>query len=238
MSVIMIGLENNVEGRSIAWALDYPGCFAYGVEGSQAILNLPRALINYRDWVIRNGGADPAGDENDMDFRLAETWETYRMNADYRVAPDGQYEINAWFRHDWLPLTAEEIERGLCLLAWSRADLLALVDGLAAEALEVKKPGERWSIGGILGHVGGAEWWYLDRLDLAGLSRGEVPREPFARLAATRARLEGVLPTLAGRADLVRGKDGEFWSPRKLLRRALWHERDHWMHISRLLLEA
>ena len=29
--------------------------------------------------------------------------------------------------------------------------------------------------------------------------------------------------------------DGEFWSPRKMLRRTLWHERDHTEHIHNLL---
>jgi hypothetical protein len=29
--------------------------------------------------------------------------------------------------------------------------------------------------------------------------------------------------------------DGEFWSPRKALRRALWHERDHIDHINKLI---
>ena len=33
----------------------------------------------------------------------------------------------------------------------------------------------------------------------------------------------------------VIGVDGEFWSPRKVLRRALWHERDHMEHIKKLL---
>jgi hypothetical protein len=32
------------------------------------------------------------------------------------------------------------------------------------------------------------------------------------------------------------GTDGEFWSPRKLLRRAVWHERDHTEHIRKLLM--
>jgi hypothetical protein len=29
--------------------------------------------------------------------------------------------------------------------------------------------------------------------------------------------------------------DGEFWSPRKVLRRAIWHERDHTAHSKKLL---
>jgi hypothetical protein len=33
----------------------------------------------------------------------------------------------------------------------------------------------------------------------------------------------------------VVGTDGEIWSPRKVLRRALWHERDHVEHIKKLI---
>jgi hypothetical protein len=32
----------------------------------------------------------------------------------------------------------------------------------------------------------------------------------------------------------VVGVGGEFWSPRKLLRRVAWHELDHLQHIQRL----
>jgi hypothetical protein len=28
---------------------------------------------------------------------------------------------------------------------------------------------------------------------------------------------------------------GEFWSPRKMLRRAVWHERDHTFHTNKLI---
>jgi hypothetical protein len=42
------------------------------------------------------------------------------------------------------------------------------------------------------------------------------------------------LPGLEGLADVC-GVEGEFWSPRKLLRRAAWHERDHIQHIQRLM---
>ena len=31
---IRIGLENGDENRSVAWALDFPGCFAYGADSS------------------------------------------------------------------------------------------------------------------------------------------------------------------------------------------------------------
>jgi hypothetical protein len=49
-----------------------------------------------------------------------------------------------------------------------------------------------------------------------------------------RTRLAEALPNLEGMSKVV-GKDGEFWSPRKVVRRALWHERDHTFHILKLL---
>ncbi len=228
---IRIGLENNYQGRSLAWALDFPGAFAYGADGSEAILNLPRGLLQYQTWANRHAGREWVA-LGDFDLRLEETWQVYTINRQMEPAEEG-YEVNAWFRDDWRPLSEGEIERGLELLRWSRADLLAVAGELPQEKLDAEYPGERWSIRGVLMHIGGAEWWYLDRLGLA-MERSELPKDAFARLAVTRGRLEEVLPRLAGSKQVV-GVDGEFWSPRKLLRRSLWHELDHIAHITKLL---
>ena len=48
-----IGLENNVEGRSLAWVLDHPGCFAYGENGELALAAVPKAIREYIDWIDR-----------------------------------------------------------------------------------------------------------------------------------------------------------------------------------------
>jgi hypothetical protein len=119
------------------------------------------------------------------------------------------------------------------MLAWSRADLLKTVKGLSSGKLDQTYPNERWSINDILGHVGGAEWWYLDRLGRA-FPRAEVPEAPQERLEKVRAFFVETLPKLEGVKQAV-GVDGEFWSPRKVLRRALWHEKDHTGHIRKLL---
>jgi len=49
-----------------------------------------------------------------------------------------------------------------------------------------------------------------------------------------RDHFNSLLPRLDG-VDHVVGLEGEIWSPRKALRRALWHERDHTEHIRKLL---
>jgi hypothetical protein len=235
-----VGLENGAEGRSQAWVLGHPGCFAYGTDGSEALAAVSQAIRDYRKWITAHTstswltGTDIEQSERSeqSDYRLEETWECYSINSDYELVQDG-YEVNAWFRHDWIPLSMEDIQRGLLLLSWGREDLLKLVSSLPVEILARTYPKERWSIAGILKHIGGAEWWYLDRLGLA-FPREDVPEEHFERLKVVREKLVEILPGLAASRQVV-GVSGEFWSPRKLLRRAVWHEYDHIAHIRKLL---
>lgn len=88
---------------------------------------------------------------------------------------------------------------------------------------------------GILRHIGGAEWWYQDRLGYA-LPEDEEddPEDPFKRMTVVREHLTSLLPKRNGMNKVV-GIAGELWSPRKMLRRAVWHERDHTEHIRKLL---
>jgi len=230
--IFRVGIENNNEGRSIAWALEHPGCFAYGKDANAASANLEVAIQAYATWILKHEPRTWLNFE-EAEIHVEETWEVYLINDDFdQVKKDG-YSVESFFRYDWKPLTAIEIQRTLKMLAWSRADLLKTVKGLSDEKLNQTYLGERWNINGILKHVGGAECWYLDRLGLA-LPREQIPDEPFARLKVSRARLNEILPTLEGSKQVV-GVDGEFWSPRKLLRRALWHERDHTVHIQKLI---
>lgn len=230
---IKIGMENNIEGRSLAWALDYPGCFAYGSEGSEAIISAPQALLRYKEWVDSHLPDSWMKDLGDFDVHLEESVDDYTINHEFELAADG-YEVNAWFRHDWKPLSAEDIRRGMLTLSWSREDLLEMVAGLTPSQMACEFEGERWSIAGILRHVANAEHWYLSRLGLAASTRQELPEDVFERLLTVRRHLDSVLPALAGCTTVV-GIDGEFWSARKLLRRAAWHEIDHIDHIFKLM---
>jgi hypothetical protein len=227
-----IGIENNLEGRSLAWVLGHPGCFAYGENEQAALVATPKAIADYAAWIESRDHSAGWVDSGQIELFQAESWEVYAIGEAFDLVEDG-YEVNAWFRHDWKPLSVVEIERGIQLLSWSREDLLDSVQGLSQASLETKRFGERWSILGILNHVGGAEWWYLDRLGMA-FPRDEVPEDPFERLEAVRRRTLDVLPSLAGLQQVV-GIEGEFWSPRKMLRRAVWHERDHTQHIHKII---
>lgn len=233
--IFQVGIENGNEGRSIAWALEHPGCFAYGLNGSAATLNLESALLKYSTWIMHHELKPWLNvAENEMDFAINGTWEVYYIddNDDKVSEIDNGYAIDSFFPYDWKSLTSDEISHGLEMLQWSRDDLLNAVQGLSQEKLNATHQGERWNINGILGHVGGAEWWYLSRLGLA-FPREQVPEEPLPRLNLVRQHFRSALRKLEGVKQVI-GVDGEFWSPRKLLRRALWHERDHTEHIAKL----
>jgi uncharacterized damage-inducible protein DinB len=233
--IFQAGIENNNEGRSIAWALEHPGCFAYGVNADGAVLNLEGALSRYAGWILRHTTRTWLSFvDTEIEIVINGTWDVYYINdnLDKATEADG-YNVNSFFPYDWKPLTAFDIKHGLDMLTWSREDLLKSVLGLSPEKRDAMYPGERWSINGILGHVGGAEWWYLDRLGLA-FPHEQMPEEPLARLEKVRKHFASTLNKLDGLKQVI-GVDGEFWSPRKLLRRALWHERDHTEHIRKLL---
>ncbi len=230
--IYRVGIENNNEGyRTIAWAVEHPGCYAYGRDADSALLALAETIPDYSAWI--NAHEPSWLPEDKIELSIEDTWNDYGIDESFeRVEKDG-YAVEPFFLYDWRPLTAIDIERGMKLLSWTRADLLAIVAGLTNEQRDEQRPNERWSINGILGHVGGAEWWYLDRLGLA-FPRENVPRDPMERLVKVRMHLTRILPTLEGSKQVL-GVDGEFWSPRKLLRRAAWHEHDHMIHIRKLL---
>jgi hypothetical protein len=232
--IFRIGIENNNDDRTIAWALDHPGCFAYGGDSQEAQRNFRQAAQDYGAWIAAHG-------ESWLDDRVEviveETFDAYFINPAFERTERGKetYMVESFFLHDWKPLAPHEIEHALKLLAWSRADLLSLVKELDEETLSRTYPKERWAINGILRHIGGAEWWYQERIGYPFPEHEEdVPTDPFERLEVVRNHFNSLLPKLVG-VNRVVGLEGEIWSPRKALRRALWHERDHTEHIRKLL---
>jgi hypothetical protein len=226
---IRIGLENGIEGRSLAWVLDFPGCFTYGKDGTEAILRTPQGVLAFREWVGEHTSNSWLEDLGDFDIALTEIFECYTIkNEKY------DYEVNAWFNDDIRTLSSIEVERGLAMLDWSQADLESLLSPLSRDQLEQKFAGERWSIEGVARHVANANWWYLDRLGLAGIDLKMTSNNSIERMSQVQDELHRVLPTLVNKSLKIE-MDGETWSPRKLLRRAIWHMRDHYFHIERLL---
>lgn len=230
---IRIGIENNIEGRTLAWVLDYPGCFSYGSDETEALIQVPHALLAYEKW-IKDHTPNSWVDFEDLEMLVVERFETFRIGENYKPAPPGEgNEINAWFIDDWRPLSSDEIKNALNIFGWQRDELMAGLSTLDQEILEKQHPGQRWNILGIAKHIANAELWYLKRLDLTSLSRKDLLPEPTARLGQMAEQVEGSFPNFADHVN-VRGIDGEIWSYRKIVRRTLWHQRDHIEHIKEL----
>lgn len=210
-----------MDRRWIAHVPDLPGCFTSHKERETAIASVPAAVEDFVAW-CGDHGLSVSGLSGPMIVdEVIRAWDF-----------DDDVEVNAFFASDRPPLLEDEIPEIEWLLRATRQDLLTAAHGLDTEDLGREISGERWPIAGILGHVANAEWWYLDRLGLA-FPRAEVPADPFERLERVRSHFLSTLPALIRRTAVV-VMGGETWSARKVLRRTLWHERDHTGHIQNL----
>jgi predicted RNase H-like HicB family nuclease len=221
-----VALEDIEPNHWVAWLLDMPGCFGTASTRDEALRRVPEAVEQYGEWRARHGRPWPRLSNGPADVRVVEEFRS--------IEAGGGYLVNAFFEADREPLSQSDIEEGLWLLGCTRRDLLDTLAGLTPERLWAPLPGQQHgSIAGIVQHVGGAEWWYLNRLHL-GQPRAEIPDDPYERLKIVRSHTAAALSALVGDERIVE-RDGELWSARKVVRRAVWHERDHTRHIAQLI---
>jgi len=225
--LIRVGMEEDPGNRFTAWALDFPGCFAYGKDQAEALLALPRKLLEFDYWV-RLHTDQPWFQIDGMDMHVDETFRVTHIDL-----KGEDYEINAFFKNDMRPLTNQEAGQALQVLGWQQEELLAGIEFVNQEKLNRVEEGQRWSIMGIVRHLAFAELWYLQNLGLPtlGISRDT---DPICLLEQSYQAVAAALPNLIG-DERVTAYAQEQWSARKLVRRTLWHRRDHIDHIRQLL---
>lgn len=231
---VRLALDKGYEGKVLCWALDYPGCFAYGDDEAEVLLRLPGELIKYEIW-IKDHTDSPWVNFKDLDFSVVEVVHSYTIDEGF-LPSLGKVEINAFFRDDWRPLESEEIAKALHIFDWQRDELLAGLNTLPYTTLEEQRPGQRLNILGIAKHIANAENWYLQRLGFFSIQKSEMPEDPITRLNLLHDLVQTEFLKFEGDGR-VQGVDGELWSCRKILRRTLWHQRDHIEHIKQLVFE-
>lgn len=228
MTLIQIGLENKVEGRTLAWALDYPGVFTYGSDDAEALLCMPREMLRFENWL--NLHTDhPWVHLDGLDMHIDQTFEVLSVWFDGRM-----HAVYSFFRSDLVPLSEEDLQQALLIYNWQREELLAGVETLPAEILKHEFEGQRWTIEGILEHIARVEAWYFSRLRIEFHQPAESG-DLMKLLEISAAETNRCLPELIG-FDQVFEHRQEKWSARKLVRRLLWHQRDHIDHIRDLVL--
>ena len=223
--ILHLGIEDIEPCNWVAWVFELPGCYARGTTREQALTLVPAAV----DELLERLSA--------ADFKVASIHSpfNYSIDEEFRAIPDtSDYLVNAFFINDTIPLAPADIVYANRLLDMNRGDLLTATSGLSGAVLDRPIAGEvQKTIRGIIRHIGTAEWWYWDRLGFA-FQREECPFDIAELLPKVRDYTLQRLPELIG-TTLMTERCGEKWSPRKVLRRAIWHERVHTLQIIRYL---
>lgn len=224
---IRLAVEDMETNHWIAWAVDLPGCFSSANTSQSAITNAPQKIGEYFSWLSKHNSSLLVVD-NVIECQLIETFQSFPSSE------NSDYIVNAFFESDRPPLGYWDVEITLRLLNWTRQDLLDVVHSVTPDNLKKSISGEvRGSISGIVDHIAIAENWYFGQLG-HGLERADLPSDPFEKLARVRENTVVQLVKLIGDEHIAKDSD-ELWSARKIVRRTLWHERDHTQHIERLL---
>lgn len=214
-----VGVEDIEPNHYVAWAFARPGLTGNGSTAEAAVAHLQVHLSN-------------------SEVRVVEEFHSYISSE------DPEYLVNAFFEDDKRPLTPAEIQMALDEMLITRQNFLDQVEHLPPEILDQTIRGEYHdNLNGIVKHVALAEWGYCykmsDNLDSMALLHNPLARTlmdapPLEALAISRDNTRQLLPSLAGDTRIITYL-GEKWSARKVLRRTLWHERDHTQHIAQRL---
>jgi uncharacterized damage-inducible protein DinB/predicted RNase H-like HicB family nuclease len=222
-----LAVEDIEPSHWVAWALDLPGCFSPAKTSADAIAAAPRRIGEYFSWVREYDPRSPLPPEA-VETDVVETFHSFPSKD------DPEYIVNAFFEDDRRPLSYWDVIASLRLLEWTRQDLLQVIASVDESRLQMTIPGETFkSISGIIRHVAGAENWYFGHMSLA-LEWAALPDDSLKKIELIRKNTKEQIWKLMGETRITEAQN-EKWSGRKVIRRTLWHERDHTQHIQQLL---
>lgn len=237
LPAITVDLEDIELDHWVAYIQGIYGCFSSGKTQQDALNGVIESRNSWDMWVAGRLGGPLYRTKSlihQRPYRPSTTVHVAEIFHSFPAKEDPDYLVNAFFQSDIPPLTKDEIQASLALLEYTRTDLIELIQPLFPDKIYQPVPDQRFgTIAAILKHVAVAEWWYCDRLGLVK-DWSSLPDDPLKALEVSRANTRARLPELEG-STLITEKVSERWSARKLVRRALWHERDHTNHIRKLL---
>jgi predicted RNase H-like HicB family nuclease len=221
MMIYRVSVEDIEPDHWLGWVLDLPGCFSAAASEAEAVSRIPATIAAYYGWLARHDTTLPIA-AGPVEVKVVETFHAF-PDPD-----DPTYLVNAFFEDDRRPLSYWDVTVALRLLDWMRQELQQVLRPATSEQLA-------GPIGKLVKHIANAENWYFSRLDL-GLDPSQLPPDPVERLDAVRANARSHLIHLIGDERLTL-HSSEQWSARKILRRTLWHERDHTRQLRQLLAQ-
>jgi predicted RNase H-like HicB family nuclease/uncharacterized damage-inducible protein DinB len=211
--------------KTLAHVLDLLGCVVQADTTDEAVAAAPDAIRAYLDYLGRHGEKIDPDDE--IEARIAE------HNT------EGMFSGQAIWPQDLKPLAPAALARYIRWLEWSRADLLALVQGFDEKRLR-EKPAKGRSLRDVLVHVLDADKSYVYALvgplktmgdPTNAADRGDLD----LRIALKEARAAAIdrLKTLTpAERTRVRKSGQSTYSAFRVIRRMLEHEWEHRREIA------
>jgi uncharacterized damage-inducible protein DinB/predicted RNase H-like HicB family nuclease len=204
-----------VQGGGSYWLAHVPvlrGCIASGTTREQAIANARRAFRAYLGLLDARGVSIEHWKDLDPDTFVVREFPTDRL------VPE-----------DMGGLEEHELRDFLHQFEASRAALLSLVREISSEELERKPTETMWSVRETLEHVMVTEAEFLSRLE-------KWPVDPFNTLQAVH-RIVFQRFTVMEPADTALDHNvmGRRWTTRRVMRRILEHEFEHFGQIKAIV---
>jgi uncharacterized damage-inducible protein DinB/predicted RNase H-like HicB family nuclease len=230
-------LEIAGDGMCLGHVVDLPGCMVRAHTREVALRRLPAAIRDYHAWLRRHGEAPPPLDES-IEIEVAGEAAGW--------GPFDPGDTAALFPPDLDPVTPEEMERYFHLMAFNRADLLALVQEPSDDLLDWRPDPDSYNLRRVLRHIGNADQWYVSRIvppeTLPPEWEDDEDLPPFECLDMARRTAIDRLRQLTGEQrsgvfypTVWTEHPEEPWTARKVLRRFLEHEREHTAQVRQIL---
>ncbi len=188
-----------------------PGCNASGKTRDEAIANARRAFRAYRELLDARGVS-------------IERWK----DIDPDALPVAELPPSGLVPGEDRPLEEHEIRDFLHQFEASRAALIALVEGLSADQLEKKPTESMWSVREALEHIMEADIQFLSKLE-------RWPDDPFNSLQAVHRLIFQRFSVMEPNDWKDHEVMGRRWTTRRVMRRLLEHEFEHYGHIKEIM---
>jgi predicted RNase H-like HicB family nuclease len=189
----------------------FPGCNATGTTRDEAIANARKAFRAYRELLEARGVS-------------VEHW----ADIDPATLAVEDAPATGLFPGEDVPLEEHELRDFLHQFEASRAALISLVKGLGSDQLEQKPTETMWSVREALEHIMEADIQFLAKLE-------KWPDDPFGTLQATH-RIAFQRFSVMETSDWVDHEVmGRRWTTKRVMRRLLEHEFEHYNHIKEIM---
>jgi predicted RNase H-like HicB family nuclease/uncharacterized damage-inducible protein DinB len=211
MNVAKILVRSPSPDYFVASVAAMPGCVGTGRTREAAVANARKAFRAYRELLEARGVSIEHWKDIDPDALAVED-----------SPPSGLHP------GEDVPLEEHEVRDFLHQFEASRAALISLVKGLSPDQLEKQPTAGTWSVREALEHV--------METDVALLSKLEKwPDDPFNTLQATHRMAFQRFSVMEASDWVDHDVLGRRWTTKRVMRRLLEHEFEHYQHIKEIM---